>query len=396
MSAASESRAPVAGDDVRRARAYLLRVAEPPAAALRALIAEVGPVRAAELVHCGDVPSGVATETSARRRIDRTDDDLAAAERAGARLVVPEDEEWPAWALLCLDNAAARGVAWAGGPLALWVRGPAPLTEVTERAVSVVGARAATGYGEHVATEFGYGLAEAGVTVVSGAAYGIDGAAHRGALAADGITVAVLGCGIDIGYPAGHASLLDRIAEHGLVITEYPPGTPPGRHRFLVRNRLIAALSAGTVVVEAGARSGARNTASAAVALGKVVLAVPGPVSSAMSIGCHELLRSGTAELVTSAADVLEAVGRPGEHLSERSRPPARHTDGLGPEALRVHEALGTRSGRGAERIAVESGVPLDRVRALLPELELTGVVERCDSGWRRVAQRARAGGAAR
>src|SRR5256714_1313699 len=138
-----------------------------------------------------------------------------------------------------------------------------------------------------------------GESVFSGAAYGIDGAAHRGALAASGVTVAVLGCAVDAGYPAGHAALLKRIAgSGGAVVSEYPPGTPPARHRFLVRNRLIAALAAGTVVVEAGRRSGSRNTAATTSALGRPLMAVPGPVTSAMSVGCHDLLRTAGATAV--------------------------------------------------------------------------------------------------
>jgi DNA processing protein len=155
-----------------------------------------------------------------------------------------------------------------------------------------------------------------------------------------------------------------------------------------VRNRLIAALAAGTVVVEAGARSGARNTASSAAALGKEVMAVPGPVTSAMSAGCHELLRTGMAVAVSSVAEVMESVGRFGDHLVAPTDNPTRATDGLGDQALRVHEALGRRTGRSGDRIALESGVPLDRVRALLPELELTGLAERCEDGWRRTAHR--------
>ncbi|HEU5470347.1 MAG TPA: DNA-processing protein DprA [Actinophytocola sp.] len=375
-----------AQDDCRRARAYLLRVAEPPAPGLTALIGSCGPVEAAARVRAGEAPERVLHETSARRSADHVDADLANAERVGARLVVPEDPEWPAWQLLALDAAAARGLHWACPPIALWVRGTASLSDLVDRAVSVVGARAATGYGEHVAAEFGHGLAGAGWTIVSGAAYGIDGAAHRGALAAGGRTVAVLGCGVDVGYPAGHASLLDKITDRGLVISEYAPGTPPARHRFLVRNRLIAALSGGTVVVEAGVRSGARNTAASAGALGKELMAVPGPITSAMSLGCHELLRSGAAIPVGSVEEILESVGRMGEGLQPRAAAPARPTDGLGAEAMRVHDALGRRSGRSPDRIALDSGVPLDRVRALLPELELGGLARRCEDGWRTAA----------
>lgn len=370
---------------VRRDRAYLLGVAEPPAPALAALVEARGPAETAAMVRTGAAPPRVLEETAARSHWDRIDGDLAAAERLGARLAVPEDDDWPAWPLLSLGQAAGRGLSWAAPPIALWVLGDARLDQVLDRAVSVVGARAATGYGEHVASEFGYALAGHGLAVVSGAAYGIDGAAHRGALAAGGHTVAVLGCGIGTTYPSGHGSLLDRIAESGLILSEYAPGTPPARHRFLVRNRLIAALSSGTVVVEAGMRSGARNTAASAAALGKELMAVPGPITSAMSQGCHELIRSGTALPVSSVAEVLESVGRVGEGLAPRPASPSRPTDGLGPDALRVHEALSGRGGRGAEWIAVESGVPIERVRALLPELELSGLAARCEDGWRRV-----------
>lgn len=371
------------GEELRLARAYLMRVAEPPATALLDFVDGVGPVDAAARVRTADVPPAVLAETSSRRHLDLAGSDLADAARAGARLVVPEDEEWPGWQLLCLSAVSDRGQRWAGSALGLWARGTSSMADMFDRAVSVVGARSATSYGEHVATEVGYGLAAAGMTVVSGAAYGIDGSAHRGALSADGITVAVLGCGVDHAYPAGHATLLDRIADRGLVLSEYPPGTPPAKYRFLVRNRLIAALSSGTVVVEAGVRSGARNTATTAGALGKVVLAVPGPITSAMSVGCHDLLRTGGALLAGSVAEILEAVGPVGEHLSDRPDGPRRRTDGLGDAALRVFEALHRRAARSTAQVAVESGVALNRVRALLPELELTGLAERCEEGWR-------------
>ncbi|PXY27151.1 DNA-processing protein DprA [Prauserella muralis] len=368
----------------RLARAYLLRVAEPPAPALLTFVAEHGPVGAAEAVRRGEVPEAVLQETSARREIDLAERDLAGAREAGARLVIPEDDEWPAWPLLSLDVATGRGAEGVAAPLALWVRGAARLDEAADEAVAIVGARAASEYGQHVSSELGYALAEHGVAVFSGAAYGIDGAAHRGAVIAGGVTVAVLGCALDAGYPAGHVGLYDRIARRGAVVSEYPPGTPPARHRFLVRNRLIAGLTAGTVVVEAGARSGARNTAATAGALGKVVMAVPGPIGSAMSVGCHRLIRDAHATLVASAADVLETVGRLGTGDAPQPRSPRRRTDGLGPQALRVHEALGERRGKSPEGIAAESGVPLPRVRALLPALELDGLSERCETGWRR------------
>jgi DNA processing protein len=222
--------------EVLRARAYLSRVAEPPAPALAAFVEVLGPVAAAARVRTGDVPDPVAGETAARRTTDRADVDLEAAHDTGARLLVPEDAAWPRNALApCL----LAGVPTLAPPVALWVRGPRQAAELSERAVAVVGARAATSYGTHVAGELGAGLAAAGATVVSGAAIGIDGAAHRGSLAVDGATVAVLACGVDRVYPAGHATLLERIAATGLVVSEYPPGSVPARHRFLVRNRLI-------------------------------------------------------------------------------------------------------------------------------------------------------------
>nr|WP_132120606.1 DNA-processing protein DprA [Actinocrispum wychmicini] len=371
-------------EEERLAWAYLVRVAEPPAPAVVDLVGHVGAVEAARMIRSGDVPDAVLEATSSRRLVDKAAEDLAAARRVGGRLVVPGDAEWPAWALLPLANAAGRGLRWACPPLGLWVRGKALLSELLERAVSVVGARAATGYGEHVATDLAYELARNGMTVVSGAAYGIDGCAHRGALNAEGRTLAVLACGIDQSYPAGHTQLLDRITGRGLVVSEYPPGTQPARHRFLVRNRLIAALSAGTVVVEAGVRSGARNTASSAAALGSVLMAVPGPVTSAMSAGCHELLRDGLATTVCTAAHVIEAVGQFGDDLAPKPTTESRPTDSLEGDALRVHEALEPRIEQSAERIAELSGVALTRVRAVLPALELLGLADRPETGWRR------------
>ncbi|MFS8101068.1 DNA-processing protein DprA [Lentzea alba] len=373
-------------DEVRLARAYLSRVAEPYPFALAGLVAQLGPVQAAELVRTGEVSNDVASQTSARRATERAEEDLALIAQRGGRLVIPEDDEWPRWPFVALDQHGRR----CGGcePLALWVRGPHDLAEVTEKAVAIVGSRAASGYGEHVAAEFAYGLAAAGVTVVSGAAYGIDGAAHRGALGAGGLTIAVLACGADIAYPAGHQGLLGKIAREGLVVSEYPPQGTPARHRFLTRNRLIAALGMGTVVVEAGRRSGAKNTAAITLALGRQLMVVPGPVTSVSSVGCHELLRDGQAVSVSSVAEIVESVGRFGDDLATE---PAEKESALGApqgEAMRVYEALGLRCGVSDEVVSVESGVPLERVRALLPELELAGLALAVDEGWQRLEVR--------
>ncbi|MDS0137942.1 MULTISPECIES: DNA-processing protein DprA [unclassified Amycolatopsis] len=375
----------MSADELRQARAYLLRVAEPPAPAVVAFVSAHGPIAAAARIRRGDCPDEVLKVTEARSGYDLVSQDFARAAEAGARLVVPEDDEWPAWPLHAIDVAAQCGVAEAVQPLALWVVGDVALGTAADRAVAIVGARAATDYGEHHAAEFAYGLAGRNVPVFSGAAYGIDGAAHRGALAAEGITAAVLGCAVDAGYPAGHVGMLKRVVRSGgAVISEYPPGTPPARHRFLVRNRLIAALTEGTLVVEAGRRSGARNTAGTAGAFGKVVMALPGPVSSGMSVGCHELIRDAKATLVSTVDEVLETVGHFGiaeEPVAGRLR---RRTDRLGPEALRAFEALVVRADRSDAEVAAESGLPLRRVRALLPELEIDGFAVRGESGWRR------------
>ena len=245
-----------------------------------------------------------------RDRLERADPwqraeaDLARAAQIGARALTPVDAQWPEVALAPLRQVAQATQLDIAPPMCLWLRGAVPLSWLPGRCVAAVGARAATAYGLHVAGEIGYGIAERGWAVASGAALGVDGAVHRGALAAGGLTVAVLAGGIDVPYPLAHAALLDQIAEKGLLITEAPPGQMPQRTRFLSRNRLVAALSAGLVVVEAGIRSGTSVTAERARQLGRPLMAVPGPVTSAMSAGTSRLIRDG-ATLVTSATDVL-------------------------------------------------------------------------------------------
>jgi DNA processing protein len=373
---------------IRLARAYLSGVAEAPAPALAGFVRRVGPEEAAERVRRGEVPKAVATLTRARRDQAVDAAELRAAAEGGIRLVIPEDDEWPAAAFLAFDYCGHEHLA---APLALWARGPARLDEVAERSVAVVGARAATDYGHHVAADLAHGVVGLGCAVVSGAAFGIDGAAHRGALAAGGITAAVLACGPDRPYPAAHTRLIDRIAERGLVLSEYPPGTGPARHRFLVRNRIIAGLASGTVVVEAGWRSGSRRTASDAALLGRPVMGVPGPVTSAMSLGPHLMLREPGTVLVTRAEEVVEAIGRIGDDLS----PPLpglaepRPTDALSATALRVHEALPRHGERRPRALSVESGVPEELVRAVLPELVRMRLVERGPGGWRRIGAEA-------
>ncbi|GAA4619437.1 DNA-processing protein DprA [Saccharopolyspora hordei] len=368
--------------EVRLARAFLAAVAEPPAPALAGFVARHGPCRSVELVQRGKAPPDVLSEVEARFAHVSAEQLLAATEAAGARLVVPEEPEWPSSAFQDLAGGREVGLPEVAEPIALWVRGREDLATALDPAIAVVGARAASGYGEHVAAEFGHGLARAGFTVVSGAAYGIDGAAHRGALAAGGRTVAFLACGVDVDYPAGHGRLLRAVAHQGAVVSEYPPGTEPRKHRFLVRNRLIAAAGRATVVVEAGARSGATNTAGTADALGRPVLAVPGPVTSKNSVGCHGMLRSGKAVLVTSTAEVLEAVSPIGVPAPVEDVGEQRRTDRLGPHAQRLHDSLRGMDGASAEELARDCGLPLGEVRALLPELELSGFAVRTERGW--------------
>ncbi len=368
-------------DDVRRAWAYLSGVAEPPCPDLSALVRRVGPVEAAELVGLGKVDDVLARHTEARRGIDSAAKDLELLARLGGRLVTPDDVEWPLLSFAAFGGADVRLRPQAHPPMVLWVVGPALLDDVAGRACAVVGTRAATAYGEHVAADLAAGLAAHDVAVVSGGAYGIDGAAHRAALAAEGCTVAVLAGGVDVPYPAGHTALLHRIAEHGLLVSEYPPGVRPARHRFLTRNRLVAGLAGATVVVEAGVRSGAANTAAWARVLGRVVCAVPGPVTSAASMGCHALLRDG-AELVSRPEDIVELVGHAGELAPDEQRPRSP-LDGLADTEQRVYDALPARGARTADEIAVASGLPPTQVLGPLAMLEVCGLVVRQDGRWK-------------
>lgn len=368
--------------ELLQARAFLSAVAEPPARALARFVAERGARGAVDAILRRRAPEPVLAEVEARRDAVSGERLLRAGEAAGLRLFIPERPDWPCEAFSELTGAREMDLPDMAEPLALWVRGRAEPAACTERAVAVVGARAASGYGEHVAAEFGHGLSGAGFAVVSGAAYGIDGAAHRGALSAGGRTVAFLACGADVDYPAGHGRLLRAIADQGAVISEYPPGTPPRKHRFLVRNRLIAAMGRATVVVEAGARSGAANTANTADLLGRPVLAVPGPVTSQNSVGCHAMVRSGQAVLVTRTEEVVELLSPLGVSPVEEVVARSRATDRLHPDARRVHDALRGVESAGNDELARDCGLPLGRVRAVLVELELGGFAKRTESGW--------------
>ncbi|MEU0215355.1 DNA-processing protein DprA [Streptomyces sp. NPDC006265] len=301
--------------------------------------------------------------------------DLAAARDAGVRFVSPGDAEWPGQ----LDDLGdAR-------PLGLWVRGRPSLRMWALKSVAVVGARACTEYGAHMAATLAAGLAEQGWVVVSGGAYGVDGAAHRGVLGAGGATVAVLACGVDRPYPRGHTQLISRIAEQGLVIGELPPGDHPTPSRFILRNRVIAALTRGTVVVEAAHRSGSLVTARAAQRLGRHTMGVPGPATSGLSAGVHDLLR-GEAALVTDVADVVELVGDIGELAPDR-RGPVLPRDLLEPATLQVLAALPGRGAARPDEIARAAQTAQDDAIARLYELRALGYVERHGDGWKLTRQ---------
>ena len=359
----------------RAARAALSRVAEPAEPAIIRSVALYG----AETVWAavqgdGFVPgmTPVATASVRARLPHDPRRDLEQLDRVGGRFLIPGDDEWPSSLDVLTDRL----------PIGLWVCGPAELTDLGRQSVAVVGSRAATAYGEHVAADLSYGLATRGWAVVSGGAYGIDGAAHRGAMAADGVTIAVLACGVDVDYPRGHERLFDRIRESGAVVSEWPPGCSPMRHRFLTRNRVIAAISPGTVVVEAGARSGARSTASEARKCDRVLMVVPGPVTSALSVGCHTLLRQEGVRCVTNTAEIIEEVGRIGDLAPlPQGRVDAR--DALQPVVRRVLEAIPLRVPATTEAIARTAGLGPSEVRAAMGQLLGGGFVTTSGAGWR-------------
>ena len=324
-------------------------------------------------------PRVVRTEALAR---------LRAARAVGARVLVPGAALWP----LGADDLGPHA------PLVLWSTGSPEALAALSRSVAIVGARAATGCGEHVTADIAAGLVDRGVAVVSGGAYGIDGAAHRAALGSGGRTVAFLAGGVDRLYPAGHADLFERMRREGAVVSELPCGASPTRWRFLLRNRLIAAVSAATVVIEAGARSGSLNTANHALALERPLGAVPGPVTSVSSSGCHRLIRESGAALVASADDVMELVpgwsgvaarhGDDGGPLGPPSESPPGVTEQAGepshgdPRVGRVLDALALRRARETSDVAARAGLGVAETSSVLGLLELEGHVARPDGGW--------------
>lgn len=310
--------------------------------------------------------------------LTRTVDTFArAAETLHVRFLVPGDPEWPVGVDDLGDHA----------PLGLWVRGdlsPIASTPATRQGagLGIVGARAATAYGVEMSRALAYDMARQGAVIVSGGALGIDRAAHEAALAADQPTVALMAGGPDRLYPAANRALLERIVSCGAVVSELAPGVGPTKWRFLQRNRLVAAMSRATVVVEAGARSGALNTAHHALTLGRPLGAVPGPATSAASVGCHRLIRDGHAQLVTDAADVAELAGL--HELFAAIRALGSEMRDLAPELRRVLDACPLRGCGSVDDIARRSGLSVRATSAALARLELDGHLARDHAGWRR------------
>ncbi len=356
------------------ARLALSALGEPGDPVIAGLVADHGPCLALDRIRGGSADSERYAARSAVLDVPRL---LDIAAIVGARLVVPGDAEWPEG----VDDLAAP-------PLVLWVKGTADLTELRRRGVAVVGSRACTAYGEREASDLASALTERGFVVVSGAAFGIDAAAHRGALAVGGPTVAVLACGIDRVYPAAHRELIAAIADQGAVVSESPPGSAPMRQRFLSRNRLIATMTAATVVVEAGLRSGALNTTRTADDYGRLVGAYPGSVQSAASAGCHQAIRDQRAVLVTRAAEVVDLVGSLGTDACERPSAPVGVADDLDPLTSAVWGALPYRRAILPSVLAGIAGLGLRDITAALGVLELRGLAVRAGEGWRKSPQR--------
>ncbi|MDP4689268.1 MAG: DNA-processing protein DprA [Candidatus Nanopelagicales bacterium] len=299
-----------------------------------------------------------------------------AAERVGARFVVPGGSEWPRQ----LDDLGLEA------PLGLWVCGAGDMRLLALRSVAIVGARAATAYGESVARELGAHLSDGGWLTVSGGAFGIDAAAHRGALAAGGATACVLAGGVDVPYPRSHVELLAVIRERGVLISETPLGGAAMRHRFLTRNRIIAALSRGTVVVEAAVRSGGLTTARRARDLRRVVMAVPGPVTSPMSAGCHRLIREGDALITCSPREVTALMTGQISMEAESDPHAGSGADALGWREKRILDAVPVRRSAPLANLARVAGIGTTEAMVALGTLDALGLIRREGQGWVRAS----------
>lgn len=288
----------------RAARMTLSMVAEPDDPVTGRVLGRLGGVETLRLVESDEPIPSVAPidalvwrERLASRMSADLLDRIGDAQQSGFTTIIPTDTEWPAG----LNDLGDRA------PYVLWTRGATSFLAAPLRTrVTITGSRAATHYGEQVTVDLAANLADDDRIIVAGGAFGIEGAAHRAVLVEGGQTIAVLAGGVDRPYPAAHRDLLERIGDVGLLVSELPPGAAPSRQRFVARSRLLAALSGATVVPEAARRSGALNTARHAYALGRRVAAIPGPVTSAVSAGAHDLIKDGIATMATETSDITK------------------------------------------------------------------------------------------
>ncbi|MEL0281629.1 MAG: DNA-processing protein DprA [Actinomycetota bacterium] len=373
---------------LRRARIALAAICEPGEAGLADVVDSTGPTATvAALLDADRQRPKIPRADALRRRLEELDLDalIDRGREIGARVVVPGDGQWP----------GRMNELRAHRPLALWCWGEADPRLMALRSVAIVGARACTRYGEWIAREWSAQLAKDDVTVISGGAYGIDAAAHRGALTVDGVTICVLAGGVDTPYPRGNEGLFAEIVDRGLLVSEAPPGETVRRRRFLTRNRLIAALASATCVVEAAHRSGSVTTASNAAELNRPVLAVPGPVTSEMSRGTHRLVHEGVAMLAADVTDVRavlpdfeRAHGASPHDSRSRSRGHATHDQSAvrsdeRPISRVLQEVLDavptprrSAEGMSVDDIAVRSGVSASQARTCLAQADEMGLVQ--------------------
>lgn len=355
----------------KRALLTLAHIVEPADSAIALLVAELGAVSAVDLIAAGRVPARHAQGLRARLTALDLDREMRKAEALGVQVVVRSDPGWPA----ALDDLGPAR------PYALWVKGSADLAELSQRSVAIVGTRDPSSYGQHIARTWTSGLVEDDWIIVSGGAYGIDAAAHRAALDCSGRTICVLASGVDVPYPSAHAPMFDRITERGLVISESPLGVGARRQRFLTRNRVIAALTAATIVVEAALRSGTTSTANAAARLARLVFAVPGPVTSMTSAGCHRLINDQVALLASSLADVRETLSPLGTVLTPDV--PTNPRDVLTNVQARVLDALPARGPLSFEQLVFDAGLDVADTALALAALQQLGFVAADSAGWR-------------
>ena len=382
--------------------AYLSRVVEGPSHHIQALL------RVGKSAH--EIAEGVRTratwiggllsQTENRFTWDRPAEDLEFAADLGYTLLTPESPQWPAEAIQCSFGRQQTGAAGKTShqpdgiaPHALWVAGNTNLAGLFAQSVGVVGTRHATKYGHMASKDLVAGLGGHNYTVVSGGALGIDTVAHTTAMDVNTPTVVVAACGPGEHYPRSNKALFERVvATGGALMTEYPPAVTPDRHRFLTRNRLVAALTLGTVLVEAPFRSGALNTLKWVNAFNRTAMAVPGPVTDAQSLGANLAIQNNEAEMVLNAGQIHEQLSAVGEYSAEEQMEmqyPPSVTQQLSRNELRIYDALppAGRTGREAEAVAANSGLSIALTVHILMDLSKRGLVERDKRLWSRVEQ---------